>query len=327
MKIQLSRRAFTGVALNLACMTAFSQGAAPAAAYPAQPIKIIVPYPAGGFADMLARMIGQKLSDTWRQPVLVDNRPGAGATIGTDAVAKAPPDGYTVLLAITALIQTPLTMAKVPYDPVKDFQPISRLVTAGTVFSVPVSLPVSSLKEFIAYAKANPGKVSYGTFGNGSTAHLHGSLLNRQAGIDMVQIPYKGVAPLLTDLLGGQLTAAFTDLATIKEQLKSFKVLAVSGTQRLKQLPDAPTFTELGFSSFDRVGWVGLFMPAGTPMPIVNKFSSEVARIIRLPEVAARLSDLGYLTDGNTSQEFSRIVQGDAMFYPRIYKDMNIKTE
>lgn len=296
-----------------------------AQAYPSQPIKFIVPYPAGGATDTLARTVGQKLSEAWNQSVLVENRVGASGTIGNAFVAKAPADGYTVLVAITALIQQPSLMDKLPYDAQKDFAPVTMIARSPSMLAVPADSPIKTLKDYIANAKANPGKVNYGTYGAGTSAHIQGSLLAQQAGLDLVHVPFNGAAPLVTQLVGGQLTSAFIDSASARPHLAKMRPLAVTGTARMPGLPDVPSFQELGYHSFDPYGWFGLLLPAGTPPAIVNKLSEEVNRILRLPDVTARIEALGLQVGGGKPDEFAAELRKDAGIYARIIKDANIK--
>ncbi|UUZ76563.1 tripartite tricarboxylate transporter substrate binding protein [Polaromonas sp. P1(28)-13] len=323
MKRPLSRRtilAAATLAATLGCAIAQAQNAP----YPSQPIKIIVPYPAGGATDILARVVGQKLQEAWNVTALVENRSGAGGTIGNNLVAKAAPDGYTVLLAITAIVQQP-TLMKLPYDPLKDFAPVAQVAKSPSMFVVPLDSPANNLKDFVALVKANPGKYNFGTYGAGTSSHIQGSLLKLQAGLDMVHVPFQGAAPLVTNMVGGQLTSAFIDSASARVHIKSFKPLAVTGTQRMPSLPDVPTFKELGYHSFDPYGWFGLFMPPATPPAIVNKLSEEVNRILRLPDVVARIEGLGLWVGGGKPEEFGQIVKSDATLYARIIKDANIQ--
>jgi tripartite-type tricarboxylate transporter receptor subunit TctC len=295
------------------------------APYPSQPIKFIVPYPAGGATDTLARTIAQKLNEAWSQPVLVENRAGAAGTIGNNFVAKANPDGYTVLVAITALIQQQSLMEKLPYDPLKDFAPVTLIARSPSMFAVPLDSPAKSLKEFVTMAKANPGKYSYGTYGAGTSSHIQGSLLNMQAGLDMVHVPFNGAAPLVTNLVGGQLPSAFVDSASARPHLKSIRPLAVTGTQRIPGMPDVPTFVELGYHSFDPYGWFGLFLPANAPAPVVQKLSDEVNRILRLPDVTARIEALGLQVAGGKPEDVRKTMNSDAAIYAKIIKDAGIK--
>jgi tripartite-type tricarboxylate transporter receptor subunit TctC len=314
-------------AAALALFAAGGAAAQDASAYPSQPLRIIVPYPPGGATDTLARIVATKLQESWRQTVIVDNKPGASGTIGNDMAAKAPRDGYTILLGITAIVQVPSLMPKLPYDVTKDLQPLVQVASTNSVFVVPASAPAGTLKEFIAQAKATPGKVNYGSYGVGTSSHIQGSLLNLQAGVDLTHVPYKGAAPLLQDLRGGVLSSAFIDMATVRPHLEHVKPLAVTGTQRNKTLPNVPTFAELGFHSFEPVGWFGFFMPSGVAPPIAAKFTAEVGRILHLPDVVARIESLGMTPGELKGEEFARVVKSDAAVYARIIKDANIRLE
>lgn len=325
----IGRRRFVAAAaatsLSLATAGAWAQGGA--AAYPNQVIRIVVPYPAGGATDILARMMALKLQEAWGQTVIVDNRPGASGTIGNDHVAKSAPDGYTVLMAITAIVQVPALMPKLPYDVLKDLQPLAQVSSTNSVLVVPKSTPVNNLQEFIAMVKAGPGKYNYGSYGVGTSSHIQGSLLNMQAGLDLTHVPYKGAAPLLQDLRGAQLTSAIIDMATVRPHLESFKALAVTGAQRNKLLPDVPSFAELGFHSFEPIGWFGLFMPAGVPAPIAKKFADESNRILHLPDVVEKIQGLGMTPGGMPTAQFARIVRDDAAVYAKIIRDTNIRLD
>lgn len=324
MKTSRIRRAALAIAMG-AVLAPASTAWAQAAPYPSQTIKFIVPYPAGGATDTLARTVAQKLGEAWGQPVVVENKVGASGTIGNNFVAKAHPDGYTVLMAITALIQQQSLMDKLPYDPLKDFAPVTLIARSPSMFAVPLDSPAKSLKEFIAMAKANPGKLSYGTYGAGTSSHIQGSLLNMQAGLDLTHVPFNGAAPLVTNLVGGQLPSAFIDSASARPHLKSIRPLAVTGTQRIPGMPDVPTFVELGYHSFDPYGWFGLFLPANTPAPIAQKLSDEVNRILRLPDVTARIEGLGLQVAGGKPEEVRKTMNDDAAIYAKIIKDANIR--
>jgi len=324
MTSSITRRALVVALAATGLGTALAQEAS---SYPSQPIRIVVPYPPGGATDTLARLLASKLQESWRQTVVVENKPGASGTIGNDIVAKAPRDGHTILMAITALVQVQSLMPKLPYDALKDLQPLVQVASTNSVLIVPASTPVHTLKEFIALAKANPGKYNYGSYGVGTSSHIQGSLLNMQAGLDLAHVPYKGAAPLLQDLRGGQLSAALIDMATARPHLDAVKPLAVTGPQRNKALPNVPTFAELGFQSFEPVGWFGLFMPAGVPAPIAAKFTAEASRILRLPDVVERIEALGMTPGELRGEDFARTVRSDAAVYARIIKDANIKLE
>lgn len=324
---RLARR--TMLAAAAAALALAAPLAAQAQAFPSKPIRLVVPYPPGGGTDILGRLVATKLQESLGQPVVVDNKPGASGVLGNDIVAKAPADGHTLLLGITAIVQGATLFPKLPYDPYKDFIPVSQLSTSTSLLAVPNSLPVKNVAEFVALVKKEPGKHSYGTYGAGSSSHIQGELLKAQAGIDLVHIPYKGAAPLVTDLIGGQISATFVDAGTARSHVKagSFKVLAVTGTERMKMAPDAPVLSELGYKNFDPKGWFGFFLPAGTPAPIVKKLSAELARIVRLPEVSNRIEELGQTPVGSTDQEFAAVIRHDGPLYAKLIKDLNIKLD
>jgi tripartite-type tricarboxylate transporter receptor subunit TctC len=293
------------------------------AVYPSQPIKFIVPYPAGGATDALARMVAQKMQDNWQQSVVVENKPGAGGTIGANLVAKGTADGYTVLFSIVALLQQ-ISLMKLPYDPIKDFASISRVAISPSVFAASTSLPVNNLAELIKLVKANPGKYSFGTYGPGTSAHLQGELLNMQTGMDLLHIPYQGAAPLVTAMLGGQLSTAFMDAGSSRQHFPKFKLLGVTGSERLSWLPHVPTLKEQGLNSFEPLGWFGLFLPVATPKPVVDKFSAEVLRILKLPDVREKIESMGLIPGGDTQENFAKVIKSDAEIYSRIIRDAKI---
>ena len=325
---QISRRQVLGgiaaATFGLAAPQVFAQGGG---AYPSQIIRIVVPYPAGGATDTLARMMASHLQTAWGQTVIVENKPGASGTIGNDAVAKSAPDGYTVLMAITAIVQVPPLMPNLPYNVMTDLQPLAQVANTNSILAVPRGAPFKDLKDFVAEVKAHPRKYNYGSYGVGTSSHIQGSLLNLQAGLDLVHVPYKGAAPLLQDLRGNQLSSAFIDMATARPHLDAMKVLAVTGSKRNPTLPDVPTFAELGYHSFEPVGWFGLFMPAKVPAAIASKFADEANRILRLPEVVQRIEGLGMTAGGMPTADFAKVVRDDAAVYARIIKDANIRLE
>ena len=323
MKKTFTRRMALATMSSLALMGAGSTLAQAQTAYPSQPIKFIVPYPAGGTTDVLARMVAQKMQESWQQTVVVENKPGAGGTIGNNLVAKATADGYTVLFGIVALVQQ-MTLMKLPYDPLKDFAPISRVAVTPAVFAASTSLPVNNLAELIKLVKANPGKYSFGTYGPGTSAHLQGELLNLQTGMDLLHIPYQGAAPLVTAMLGGQLSTAFMDAGSSRQHIPKFKVLGVTGSERLSWLPNVPTLKEQGLNSFEPMGWVGLLLPAATPKPVVDKFSAETQRILKLPDVREKIEAMGLIPGGETSDSFAKVMKSDADIYARIIRDAKI---
>jgi tripartite-type tricarboxylate transporter receptor subunit TctC len=295
--------------------------------YPNKPIRLVVPYPAGGGTDTVGRMIGQRLAEAWGQAVVVDNKPGASGMLGNDIVAKAAPDGYTVLLAITALIQSPSLYKRTPYDVHKDFTPVSLIAKSSDLFVVPNRVPANTLREFVALAKA--GKLSYGSYGNGTSSHLHGELFSQQAGIELTHIPYKGAAPLVNDLLGGQVDSAFVDVTSAYPYLTSgkFKILGITGTQRFKAIPNVPTFAEQGLQGFEPSGWFAIFLPANTPKDVTARLATEVARIVKLPEISQKLAGMGLQPVGSAPQELAAVVSGDMPKWAKIVRDAHIQLD
>lgn len=302
---------------------------ASAQSYPNRRITFVVPYPAGGATDVSARLLANKLSEAWKQPVVVENKSGGGGVVGNDLVAKAQPDGYTVLIAITQIIQAPSLVSNLPYDVFKDLAPVTQVALSTIVLTVPEARPVKSVKELIELAKANPGKLPYGSFGNATTSHLYGELLKKNANIDMTHIPYRGSAPLLNDLLGNQVAAAFVDLTTAGAQINAGKIraLAVGGEKRRSQLPEVPTLAELGFPGFEAEGWVGIFVPAATPKDIVTKLSAELARIIASPEGVAGLEAVSLLPVGGSAETFEAVLRRDHARWADVVKAVGVKGE
>lgn len=321
MSRRLALASLTGLAL------AWGTHAAAQPAYPSQPITIVVPFPAGGSTDAVARLVGQKLSEAWGQSVVVDNRGGAAGLIGAQRVLGAAPDGHTLLVTNTALIQSVLSApGKPPYDPLKDFAPVTQINHAPTVFIVNNALPVKTLAEFVALVKSQPGKHSYGSGGTGQTLHLIGELLNRAAGMDMTHVPFKGDAAILNDVMAGHVSSGFVTIATGRAHIEAGRVraLAVAGPKSAL-LPEVPSLRELGYTQFDAVGWFGMFAPGGTPRPIVDKIAAEVARIVKLPDVAKRLNELSLSPTGGGPEEFARIMQRDYDYWGGVMKDLGLR--
>ena len=318
---------------GLSCTLLFAAwtAGAQAQAYPMRPVRVIVPYVAGGAADITARTLSQKLTESLGVSVVVDNRPGANGGIGTDFVAKAAPDGYTLLLdASGPVVVNPVLYAKVPYDPVKDLAPISQTTSFMYVLIVPASSPITGFKELVALAKARPGQLSYGSTGIGGGNHLAGELLALMTGTRLTHVPYKGTAAALADLLGGQLSFMFDTIITTSAQAKAGKVraFAVSSLKRATTLPDIPTLNELGLKGFEVTQWQGLLAPAGTDRAIINKLHQEVVRALRQPDVIERLATQGgNEIIGSTPEEFARAIQSDLAMYAKLIKDAGIKAE
>jgi tripartite-type tricarboxylate transporter receptor subunit TctC len=296
--------------------------------YPSRRITFVVPYPPGGATDVLARLLANKLSESWKQTVVVENKSGGGGVVGNDNVAKAQPDGHTVLVAITQIIQAPSLVPKLPYDVFKDLAPVTQIALSTIVLVVPEQQPFKSVKELVDYAKANPGK-PYGTFGNATTSHLYGELLKKVANIDMTHIPYRGSAPLTNDLLANTVTSGFVDLTTASAQIKAGKLraLAVGGEQRRKAMPDVPTMAELGYPGFEIEGWLGVFVPAATPKEIVTKLSDELARIIASPEGVAGIESLSLIPVGGSADAFDKALRRDLDRWADVVKQTGVKGE
>ena len=299
-------------------------------AFPAKTARLVVPFPPGGPLDATGRAIAQKLTETWGQSVVVENKPGAGGNIGADFVAKSMPDGYTVVMgALSTHAVNPSLYSRMPYDAQKDFAPITLVAITPNVLVVNPALPVHSVKELIAYVKAHPGKLSFGSGSTGSAGHLAGELLKVDAGIDMVHIPYKGAAPATQALLAGDTQLMFDNLANAMAQVKAGKLraLAVTTAQRSTLAPDLPTMAEAGVPGFDIVTWFGLFAPAGTPPAIVAKWNADVTRILNAPEMRDRLIAQGAEPAPTSPAEFAQFVAGELVRYARIVKASGAKVE
>ncbi len=300
------------------------------AAYPEKPIRIVVAYTPAGATDILARTVGQKLNEVWGQPVIIDNRPGANGNIGTEYAAKATPDGYTILM-VTAGTHgiNPSLYRKLGFDAVKDFEAVSLVAMVPNIFVVNNLLPAKDVREFIAYAKANPGKLNYGSPGNGSTAHLSMELFKSMTGIQMVHIPYKGSAGVLADLIGGQIVATMDNMPPYLPQVKAGKIraLAVSPAKRSAAAPDIPTVAESGVPGYDSGAWFGLVAPAHTPKDVVNKLSRETARILQLADVRARLTDLGAEPVGGTPEQFAAHIKSEIAKWAKVIKEANVELQ
>jgi len=261
--------------------------------FPSQVIKFVIPTPAGGGHDTMMRIIGQKLTDAWGQPCIVESRSGASGAIAAATVSQAPADGYTVLIGYSALLSNTVLMPKPGYR-LEDLQPVGMLALTPIAFGVRESLPASTLKQYVALAKTRPGKLSYGSYGPGSGGHFVGELFNMAAGIDTVHVPYKGEPPALQDLIGGQIDAAVVSVGGVNRYPGKIKPLAVASATRFPSYPDVPTFAELGYPEVDMLGWAAAFVPAKTPKAIVDKLNTEMGRILVMPDVRAKLLELGY---------------------------------
>lgn len=301
-----------------------------ATAFPTKPIRIIVAYTPAGTTDILARALAQKMSETWSQPVIVDNRPGANGNIGTEVAARAVPDGHSLVMATAGTHGINVSLyRKLNWHPVKDFAPVSLTAMVPNIMVVNNSLPVKNVKEFVAHVKANPGKLSYGSPGNGSTAHLSMELFKTMTGSNLVHIPYKGSAGVLADVMGGQIAVTIDNMPPYVPQVKAGKIraLAVSTAKRSSAMPDLPTIAEAGVPGYEAGAWFGLLAPAGTPKAIVAQLSAESARILKLPDVSKRISELGAEPVGSTPEEFAALIQSEIAKWAKVIKDANVELQ
>jgi tripartite-type tricarboxylate transporter receptor subunit TctC len=315
--------------LKLLTATALAaSGTAVAQTYPAKPIRIIVVSTPGGSVDTLARTVGPRLAERWGQQVLVDNRPGAGGAIAAEIVAKAPPDGYTLIMGTVASFATNVSLRKsLPYDPVKDFSPISLVATQNLMLLVHPSVPAKSVRELTALAKKQPGLLSFASAGNGTGGHLSGELYKMLAQIDMLHVPYKGVQPALIDVVSGQVSMTFASIISAMPQVKNKRLLplAVTGGQRSPAAKELPTMMEAGVKGYESATWYGLLAPAGTPADIVGKLNSEVVAILKSPEMNDRLSKEGADPVGNTPAEFAKYIQVEIEKWRKVIRAAGIQ--
>jgi tripartite-type tricarboxylate transporter receptor subunit TctC len=318
----------TCVWLAAAC-AALTASAADAQTYPNKSIRLVVPFPPGGIADVMARVFGQKFTDTWNQPVVVENRAGAGGNIGAEIVAKSPPDGYTLVMGSIGTHAVNVSLfSKLPYDPVRDFAPVARVIEADGLLVLHPSVPVKTLKDLIALARARPGQLVYASAGNGTAGHLAGELFKSMAKIDLVHIPYKGNVPAITDLVGGQTSMLFATLPTVLPLAKAGKLhaLAVTGAQRNPAVPDVPTMAD-ALPGFEVTNWIGIFAPAGTPADIVAKLNSEIMRVMRLPEVQSRLTNEGAKFTPTTPNEFAAFVKSEITKWGKVIRESGARVD
>ncbi|MDO9165828.1 MAG: tripartite tricarboxylate transporter substrate binding protein [Rhodoferax sp.] len=315
--------------LVLAAATTFIAPPALAQDYPSKPIRMVLPFPPGGVTDLLARALAEKLAPRLGQPVIVDNKPGAGTVLASDFVARAPADGYTLLMAASSLGTAPLIYEKVGYDAIKSFAPVTQVASVVHVVVVNPALPVKSVKELIAYAKANPGKLNYSSTGTGTSTHLEGELLKSMAGVYMVHIPYRGSGPALVDLVGGQVNVMIDALGSSGPFIKSGKLraLAVTTAKRSQSIPELPTVAESGVPGYEAMPWLGLVAPAGTPQPVVDRIHREVAKVLEDPELRERFKGWGLDIIGNTPAEFTSFLRRDVDQWARVIKSANIKAD
>lgn len=315
----------------LAAFTVVWSGAVaaqPASTYPNAPIRIVISTPPGGGNDVVARLIGQKLTAAWGQPVIVDSKPGASGLIAGATVAKAPPDGYTLLVTHAALA-TALALKSNPIVHLSELQPVMRIADTPIAFTVGTSTGAKTLAEFVAVAKGHPKKMSYGSYGVGTSAHLLGEMLNRRAGIDLLHVPYKGEAPAVTDLLGGQVSAIFGSAGVVGPHVKSGKavIVAFANPKRVSAFPDVPTFAEAGYPDLNVPGWIGLFAPTGTPKPIVDKLAAELGRVVQMPDVQQRIVEMGYEPSGTATRAFADQLDAEIGKWAALGKEAGISLD
>lgn len=319
--------------LSIVMLAAVSCGMASyavAQAWPAKALRVVAPFPPGGPVDLIARITAQRLSAVLGQPVLVDNRSGAGGIIGTEIVAKSPADGYTLLLTTGSHASNPAYNKKLPYDSLKDFAPITMIgKNYGQVFVIHPSLPARSVQSFIALAKTHPGKLSYGANGIGNLTNITAELMMSMGGIKMLEVQYKGTAPVMTDLLGGHLDTAFVAPQSTLPLIQSGKVRAIgiTGLQRWHVLPTVTTFDESGMKGYNLIGWFALWYPAGVPSDIVNRLQSEIARMVQEPEIKKRFDDIGLITVASKPAEFAKFVEEDTAFNAVLAKKIGVQPQ
>lgn len=304
-------------------------GVAKAQQFPAKPIKMIVPFPAGGTVDFFARVVSSKLSDALGQTVLVENKAGAGGNIAAEAVAKAAPDGYTLLMGSEVVAINTSLYSKLSYDPVKDLAPITLVGTVPNILIVNPFLPVNSVKELIALATRTPGKISFASTGQGTSSHLSSELFKLMANVDLLHVPYKGGPPAVADLIGGQVNMMFINMPTGLAHVKSGKarILAVSSARRVAQLPDVPTVDQAGLKGFETAAWSGLYAPAGTHPDIIARLNAEVVKILKMPSVKEQLAGQGAEPVGDTPEEFGRFTRDEIAKWAKLIKISGAKIE
>ena len=298
--------------------------------YPSKPIRLIVPFTPGGSTDILARSIGQELTKAWGQSVIIDNVPGAGGSIGADKVAKAPADGYTLLMGhIGTLAVNPSLYPKLPYNPVKDFAPVAWVARVPNILVVNSAVPVKSVQDLVAYAKSKPGQLSYGSGGNGSAANLATEYFKMQTGTAIVHIPYRGTAPAVTDLIGGQIQLVFTGAPAVLGHIKSGQLhaLAVSSPKRLDAMPDLPTVAESGYKNFEADQWYGVVAPAGTPKDIVQKLNAQINVALNSPELKKRLSAEGAIATPESPEAFGKLIAHEIARWQPVISSGRVKAD
>ena len=297
--------------------------------FPSKTVRILVPFPPGAGPDIVARTVGQKLTGRWRQQIVVDNRPGGGGNIGVEAAAKATPDGYTLLLASNHVTINPSLFNKVPYDPIRDFVPVTLAAVTPNILAVHPSLPVKSVRDLITLAKSRPGQINFSSGGNGSVGHLAAEMFNTAAKVEMVHIPYKGPAAAITALLNGEASVGFLLTAAVLPHVKAGKLraLAVTGKNRSPAMPELSTVAEAGIPGYEIVAWQGVFAPAGTPNDVVKKIHSDMIAVLNMPDVRLALLAQGLETIASTPEEFSEYIRNDLAKWARVVRQANVRVD
>mgnify|MGYP000488132503 CR=1 FL=1 len=310
----------------LSCLVGITAPAALAQAYPNKPIKLIVPFAPGGFTDVVARILGQKLSVSLGQPFVIENKAGAGSTIGTDFVAKAAPDGYTLVMVSTTHVISPAIYPKLPYDPIKSFTPVSKLVDSAYVLMVNPKVPVNSVADYIALAKAQPNKIHYASSGNGSSQHLMGGMFAAMTGTKLIHVPYKGSSGAASDLVAGVIESSFAGVPNAMAQVPAgrLKALAVTTSKRIPQLPDVPTMQEAGVPGYEASVWLGLLAPAGTPKEIVARLNAEIAKVMNAPDTKKELFAAGVESDISSPDALGVLMNREMERWAKVIKDAGI---
>ncbi|HEV8520566.1 MAG TPA: tripartite tricarboxylate transporter substrate binding protein [Burkholderiales bacterium] len=319
-----------GLTLLTCMMTLACAANGLAQTYPAKPIRFYTPYPPGGTTDILARLIGAKLYESWGQPVIVDAKPGAGGNIGTDFVAKSPADGYTILMGASGPLAINVSLfSKLPYDPVKDLAPVILTASVPLILVTHPSLPAKNVKEFIALMKSRPGQFNYASAGPGSPQHLTAEMFKFMAKVDMAHIPYKGSGPAIVDLVGGQIPFAFESMIPVLPHVKAGKLraLAVTSAKPSPVLPEIPTVAESGVPGFESIAWYGVVAPAGTPRDIIAKLNAEMARILNLPDIKQRLIEMGSPPVAGTPDQFGALIKSEIVKWGKVVKQAHVSLD
>jgi tripartite-type tricarboxylate transporter receptor subunit TctC len=304
-------------------------GTAVAQTYPAKPIRWIIPFPPGGAMDVMARALGPKMAESMGQPVVIENRPGAGGVIGSDVVAKAPPDGYTMMIVSIGQAVNPSLYPKLPFDPVKDFEPVTLVGVVPNVLVVHPSVKANSVAELVALAKAQPGKLNYASAGNGTSIHLAGELFASMAGVDITHVPYKGSGPAVTDLLGGQVNLMFDSITSAKPHIQAGKLraLGVTSSHRSQALSNVPTISEAGIKGYEVSPWFAVFVPAKTPKAVVDRLHGEITKALKLQDIQERFASIGAEPVGSTPEQLAAHLQRETARWSKIIREREIKPD